>query len=310
MKQIKNYSCFLLLVILSCNSKPGKLLKIINLPNYPSASGLVAYKSSFYLVGDDATSIWQLDSNYKKINEINLYASSLKRIPKNKKEDMEAMTVVEKEDTAFLLIMGSGSTKIREQGWKINLADGQKTKLSLSVFYKRLQLEGIKEVNIEGITATEQGFILANRGNLNYRKNYLIFTSPDFYQNQEMAPLTLVKFGFQKDSSFSGISGLSYSNKTGHLYGTVSTENTTNSFEDGAIGSSSVFILKDVLQKQKLAAVNPNAQINLKKINNKFNKQKIESPAILKEENNRATLLLAADNDNGESTLFEVEMEK
>ncbi len=295
---------------MSCKSKPGQLLKIINLPNYPSASGLATYKNSFYLVGDDAASIWQLDSNYKKISEIILYASAEKRISKNIKEDLEAMTIVEKEDSAFLLILGSGSTKNREQGWKINVADKQKTKFSLSVFYNRLKLEGIKDVNIEGITATEQGFILANRGNFGYRMNYLIFTSSDFYNNQETAPIKLVKFGFQKDSSFSGISGLSYSNKTGHLYGTLSIENTTNSFEDGSIGSSSIFILKDVLQKQNLSAVNPNVQIDLSKLDPKLNKQKIEALTILKEEDILVNLLLAADNDDGKSTLFKVEIKK
>ena len=140
--------------------------------------------------------------------------------------------------------------------------------------------------------------------------NYLIFTSADFYTNQESAPITLVKFGFQKENEFLGISGLCYSYKSGHLYGTLSTEETKNSLDDGAIGSSSFFILKDVLQKQKLAAVNPNVQVDLTEIDKRFDKQKIESLGIILEDNTFVKLLLAADNDNGETNLFEVEIKK
>ncbi len=310
MTKIHSYFFLFLITIMGCKSKPGQLLKIINLPNYPSGSGMASYKSNFYIVGDDAASLWQLDSNYKKIGQIDLYASIEKRIDKSIKEDIEAMAIIEKKDSASLLLMGSGSTELRQQGWEINLKDGKKRKLSLSIFYRRLQLAGIKEINIEGITKTEQGFILANRGNLNYKMNYLIFTSADFYTNQESAPITLVKFGFQKENEFLGISGLCYSYKSGHLYGTLSTEETKNSLDDGAIGSSSFFILKDVLQKQKLAAVNPNVQVDLTEIDKRFDKQKIESLGIIQEENTLIKLLLAADNDNGETTLFEVEIKK
>ncbi len=295
---------------MGCQSKPGQLLNIINLPNYPSASGLVSYKNTLYVVGDDAASIWELDTSFNKTAQINLYNTSEKRIAKNTKEDLEAMTVLQIEDSAFLFVLGSGTTAERKQGWKINLKDTSKIKFSLSVFYHRLQLAGIKNVNIEGITATEQGFILANRGHLDYPINFLIFTSPDFYKNQERAPINLVKFGFQKDSTFLGLSGLSYSYKTGHLYGSLSSEETNSSFADGAIGNSSVFILRDVLQKQKLAAVNPNMQIDLVELSNRFFRQKIESLCILTEELKTVNLLLVADNDDGKSTLFKVAIKK
>lgn len=310
MKHFKKISFLGIVVFMGCQQKPGQLQKIINLPNYPSTSGLANYKNHFYLVGDDAATIWKLDTNYAKTDQLNLYNTAVKRIDKNTKDDLEAITVVQKEDTAFLILVGSGSTAQREKGWKINLRDSVKTKFSLAVFYKRLQLAGIKNVNIEGITATEQGFILANRGHLDYRMNYLIFTSPDFYKNQERAAITLVKFGFQKDSSFLGLSGLAYSSKTGHLYGTLSSEETSSSFADGAIGSSSVFILRDVLQKQRFAAINPNVQIDLLKVDKAFAKQKIESLTIVKEELKVVSLLLAADNDDGKSTLFKIELNK
>ena len=310
MMKTRNYLLFLLITFMSCKSKPGALLNIINLPNYPSASGITAYQNSFYLMGDDATALWKLDTNYRKTGQIDLYTSAEKRIAKDSKEDIEAITIVEKNDSALLLLMGSGSTEIRKQGWEINLGNGQRIKISLAVFYNRLLLAGIKDLNIEGITATEQGFILANRGHFDYRMNYLIFTSPDFYTKQESAPITLVKFGFQKENEFLGISGLCYSYKTGHLYGTLSSETTNSNYNDGAIGASSVFVLNDVLQKQNLAAVNPNVQIQLSKLDKRFNQQKIESLTILKEENKLAKLLLAADNDNGESTLFEVAIKR
>lgn len=304
------YFLLLLITIMGCKSKPGQLIKIVNIPNYPSGSGMVAYKNNFYLIGDDAAALWKLDTTYKKTGQIDLYTTSEKRIPKNVKEDLEAMTIMQKADSAFLILLGSGSTAIRQQGWEINLETLQKRKLALSVFFNRLKMEGIKEINIEGITATEQGFILANRGHFDYQMNYLIFTSRDFYTNQQEAPISIVKFGFQKAPDFLGISGLCYSQKSGHLYGTLSAENTDSNYADGAIGSSSVFILKDVLQKQKLTAVNPDTQIDLSAISEKFAHQKIESLAILKEENKLVKFLLAADNDNGKTSLFEIEINK
>lgn len=302
--------CFLLIILLldSCNNK-NILQEVRLLPHYPSASGIEFKDNKVYIIGDDANNLLVLDSSLYETDTILLYSFPEKRIPKAVKPDLESIALL---DDGKLLLTGSGSAMPqRNIAWLIDPATQQKDSIRLDTFYQRILLNGIKELNIEGITAYPGGFILANRGNKGYPKNHLVFTRRNFWNRQSQVEISSLLAGSNPDSSyFSGISGLAYAPKNDALVMTVSTEDTRNSMDDGAIGKSYLWIIKNITPKKNWKAVNPGKIIELDALDARFKGQKIESVCILKETPKLLYLLLAADNDNGSSTLFKLVVSK
>lgn len=281
----------------------------ILLPDYPSASGIDYLDHAVYIIGDDANHLLILDSSLQTKDSITLFHFNEKRIPKKLKPDLEAMTTL---DDGKILLTGSGSSfPTRSIAWLINPENKMKDSIRLDTFYQRITLQGIQELNIEGVTAYPGGFILANRGSKGYPKNHLIFTRRNFWQRQTSVEINSMLAGANTDSSqFSGISGIAYAAKQDALILTISTEDTRNNMDDGAIGTSYLWIIRNISSKKNWKAVNPDIIINLDQLDPKFIGQKIESVCILKETSSRYYLLLAADNDNGSSTLFKMIVSK
>jgi hypothetical protein len=303
------YCLFIILYFLASCGSNNMLKEIKKLDHYPSASGIEYFNKQFYIIGDDANDLLILDSNLNPIDSINLYSFTEKRIPKKLKADLEAITVTKDNK---LLIAGSGSlSPYRNTAWLIDPVTKQKDSIRLDTFYQRLIPNGIQEINIEGICAIPGSIILTNRGSKGYPKNYLILTSDDFWTDQANAPISLILVGSSTDSSlFNGVSGLAYSKQSDRLILTVSTEDTRNSMDDGTIGKSYLWIIENITSKKKWKAVNPDKIIELEKIDPKFKGQKIESVCITKETKNFLHLVLAADNDDGSSSLFKLIAEK
>lgn len=294
----------------TCNTKNNTQLENIQrLPSYPSASGAEYFNNYVYIIGDDAKYILILDSNLSIKDSIALYSFPENKIPKATKPDIESITVTADNK---LLLLGSGSViPYRNAGWLIDPVSKQKDSLRLDSFYNRLKANGIDEINIEGLCHIPGYMAITNRGNKSYRKNMLIITKKDFWTNQSNAPISLIRLGINTDSTvFNGVSGLAYSAKTDKLLITVSTEDTRNNIDDGTIGKSYLWIVDNISAKKKWKAINPNTIIDLEKIDPRFKGQKIESVCILQEDENSFTLLLAADNDNGSSTLFTLSLSK
>lgn len=302
------YLFFFAIQITSCGNK-NVLEEVKTFPSYPSASGIEKLDNKFYVIGDDANNLLILDSNLNAIDSISLFPFSEQRIPKSVKADLESISIL-KEKT--ILLLGSGSfSPYRNTGWIISPSKKEKQFLHLDTFYQRLQLNGIKELNIEGSCSIPGGLLLANRGNKSYPKNKLILTSEDFWESQTNAPISTIAIGITKDSTkFSGISGMCYSNKSDQLIFSVSTEETYNNVDDGTIGSSYLWIVKNISSKKKWKAINPEKIIELESIDHRFKGQKIESVCIAKETSGFLHLMLVADNDNGSSTVFRIVVEK
>ena len=301
----------LIIVFLSASCGSNNLLKEVKkLDHYPSASAIEYFNNQFYVIGDDATNLIILDSNLNAIDSINLYPFSENyRTPKNIKADLEAITLTKENK---LLLLGSGSSSpYRNAGWIIDPISQQKDSIRLDTFYHRLKLNGIKELNIEGICSIPGSIILTSRGSKGYPKNYLILTSPDFWKKQSNASITVILTGSNTDSAlFKGVSGLAYAKQSDRLIMTVSTEDTRNSMDDGAIGKSYLWIVKNISSKKRWKAINPDQVIDLEAIDPKFKSQKIESVCVRKETKNFLHLVLAADNDDGSSSLFNLIVEK
>jgi hypothetical protein len=117
--------------------------------------------------------------------------------------------------------------------------------------------------------------------------------------------------GHSDSSMFQGVSGLAYSARSDKLLLTVSTENTRNNFDDGAIGKSYLWVVDNFSAKKNWKAINPNRVVDLEKSDSRFAGNKIESVCITRESNDFLHLVLAADNDaEGRSSLFRIVVEK
>lgn len=302
------YQLLILTAFTSCGSN-NMLKEIKKLDHYSSASGIEYFRNHYYVIGDDANNLLILDEAFNSKDSIQLYSFSEKRIPKAIKPDLEAITVTK---NGTLLIVGSGSlAPTRNTAWIIDPVTKQKDSIRLDIFYQRLKLNGLEEINIEGICSMPGSVVFSNRGSKGYPKNHLIFTNEDFLKDQTNARLIIVPVGSNTDSSFfNGVSGLAYSTKSDRLIITVSTEDTRNNMDDGAIGKSYLWIVKNISSKKGWKAINPVEIIDLEAIDPKFNGQKIESVCITKETTRFLHLVLAADNDNGASSIFRLIVEK
>ncbi len=295
--------------ILSCKNDNNVLQEIKILPDYPSASGIEYSDKQFFIIGDDANKLLILDSSLNSVDSISLYSFPEKRISKKIKADLEAILITRNDK---LLLLGSGSlSPYRNTAWLIDPVSKQKDSILLDTFYQRLQLYGLKEINIEGACAIAGSIILSNRGSKGFPKNHLVFTSNLFWEKQENSPLSSVLIGANTDSSiFNGVSGLAYAIKSDQLILTVSTEDTRNNIDDGTIGKSYLWFVKSITSKKNWKAINPDRVIDLEEIDPRFKGQKIESVCVTEETRNFLYLTLVADNDNGSSTLFRIVVEK
>jgi hypothetical protein len=305
---VRLYPFIILAILASCGSN-NMLKETKKLDHYPSASGIEYFNNEFYIIGDDANDLLILDSNLHPTDSISLYSFAEKRIPKKIKADLEAITITKDNK---LLIVGSGSlSPHRNTAWLIDPVTKQKDSLRLDTFYQRLSQNGIRETNIEGIAAIPGSIILSNRGSKGHPKNHLILTSDNFWKDQTNAPISIILVGSNTDSSlFSGVSGFAYTQKSDRLVLTVSTEDTRNTMDDGAIGKSYLWIIENISAKKNWKAINPDQVIDLDAMDAKFKGQKIESVCVTKETKDFLHLVLAADNDDGSSSIFRLIVEK
>lgn len=302
------FSVLLAGIATSCGNH-HMLKEVKTLGNYPSASGIEVFNNQVYVIGDDANHLLVLDSNLAYKDSIRLYNFPGTRIPKELKADLESITLTADNK---LFIPGSGSKEpYRNNAWLIDPSTHKADTFSLADFYSRLRSFGISELNIEGSCEIPGFQLLSNRGSKGFPKNHLIFTKPGFWKEQSHCPINTLLLGTQRDSSvFTGVSGLAYAKKSDRLLITVSTEDTRNNVDDGAIGKSYLWIVKNISAKKNWSAINPDEIIDLTELDARFKGQKIECVCITKETKDLLYLLLAADNDNGTSTLFKVILTK
>lgn len=301
-----------LFLLSSCDHNIQFLQETRQLPYYPSASAIEYIGNDFYIIGDDATHLLKLDSSLNVIDSIALFESQSRRIPKDIKPDIEAITAIASHREQYLLMIGSGSLfPYRNAAILYRPSGNQITRLVLDTFYNRLLKYGLPELNIEGLCAIPGSLVLVNRGHKAFPKNYLVLTSSSFWSNQAIAPIDFIKIGANSDSnSFKGVSGATYAKKCDKLILTVSTEDTRSSYEDGTIGKSYLWIVDNFSSKKRWNAINPNRVIDLENVDATFRGYKIESACVIRETTHFIQLALVADNDKGSSTIFRLDISK
>lgn len=298
----------LVFTLAACHHK-SLLTGFQQIPYYSAASAVECRNDTLYIMGDDATHLLVLDSSGKPVDSVRIFPGTASRIPKAVKADLEAATWFSPDS---LLLVGSGSSSpTRNRAVWVMPSLGKTDSLRLDTLYQRLAGLGIGDLNIEGACRAGQSMILSNRGHGGNPQNWLIFFPENGWWRQSTTPLTTIRIGFRKDSSsFEGVSGLAYSPRTDQLLLTVSTEATSNTYDDGAIGKSYLWVVQQFSAKRQWKAINPNRVIDLAATDARFRGQKIESVAIERETPDFLHLVLVADNDDGKSTLFRMILEK
>lgn len=285
------------------------LLKFLLLSEYPSGSSINYYDGHLYVIGDDASKLLVLDSNYSEVGSVPFFDYKEKRIPKAEKTDLETAVILDIDGQKNLLALGSAATKERERAVLLPLpiSDNKPQYIAYTSFIKRLQQ--IPEINIEGAAVAGDRFILSNRGNESHPVNHLIVTTNDFWKRQEEATITVsnlvIPFSLP---GFAGVSELCYVEQEDVLLILLSSEATGNAYDDGAIGDSYIGWVNHISQKLDGIDVLLDGIVNLSDVDPAFKGEKMEGICLSAVTDNGWYLHLVADNDQGASRLFHIKL--
>jgi hypothetical protein len=293
-----------------------KLVKSLHLPGFPSGSSINFHHDNFYIIGDDSTNILVLNNQYEHLNSIHLFDHAEKRIPKVDKVDLEGSTVIMSDGVDTLLIVGSASRKNRKRIIKVPLTHPAETPNALEHsimktkdFVKRIKTQGIEEVNIEGVTIVGSNLLLANRGNRTNQQNHFFLTTNNFWEHQDTADLQIIKLDVPPQQSGNlGLSEICYLSGHDILFLTMTSENTSNAYDDGEIGDSYLGFINHASTKLKEGHLTIDVLLNLTEADPDFKGQKIEGVCVETADEDLMVLHLVSDNDLGESTLFKIEL--
>jgi hypothetical protein len=285
----------------------SKLNAVKTIP-YPSSSGVEYAQHQFYVMGDDATVLLVLDHHLNTIDSLPIVAYPVHRIPKDKKPDIEALALTTNQQ---LWMIGSGATPQRNNYWIADLANKKISQHSFEKLYAAIKEKAISALNIEGATFMSESLLLANRGHHGFPFNHFVKIDTASIQHQKIPSFQIIPIQLPSAiTHFSGISGLCYSPTDDVLFATASTEETNNSLDDGAIGKSYIWIFENFSHFINTNSILPTHCIDLETVDNRFKAHKIESICLEKKTANNYHFLLAADNDNGQSTLFKLALKK
>lgn len=274
--------------------------------NYPSGSALEFYNDEFFVVGDDINYILCLDKAFHETRKIKLFEFDGIRIPKADKPDLESATIL----NDILYILGSGSKMPqRTYAFTVNLRDESIAKKSMHSFFSKIESQKIiQEINIEGFANYKDRLLFFNRGNTP-EPNYLIITSLAIFENSDVNDLRIIPIEIGKLNGVNlGISGACIDEQNDILFITASAEDTNNAYDDGAILGSVIGIVPNFSTKLNTHSLEIKAVIKLDEANDVFLEQKIEAICITEQFENKYQIALVADNDDGKSVLFGIEL--
>ena len=295
-----------------------RLIKSFLLKDFPSGSSINYYDGKFYLVGDDATNLLILDNEYNQVDSIRLFDYPEKRIPKSEKADFESSTILLLNNIPHLFIIGSASTEKRKKTLLLPVQNHHAAhNLFQPFFYKdaflqQLKAKGISEINIEGSTVLKDSLILSNRGNIANPINHLVIIPTAAINDpaqQTTIPLSVISLELPVNGkNFLGVSELCYIESKDILLISLSSEATTNSYDDGVISDSYIGWIYDITKKIHNTSLELDELINLTDVDPAFAVQKIEGVCVAAVNDSQWDIHLVSDNDNGESNLFHIKV--
>lgn len=279
-----------------------KLLRHTTLTDFPSASAIEYHNQRLYILGDDAAHLLLLDTAYNFIDTIRFLADTAYRISKATKPDIESSALVIHNQQTYLYALGSFSGENRNAIFHFPLDSPEKhLRIDLKTFTGKLS--ALPEINIEGMSFINGNYLLANRANHTNRINHLVIIE-DFRSTAMPLIIPLL----MDTSTVKGVSGLYYLPQKDLLLFTASEEATANAMEDGAIADSYLGWIRNFSKKLEEKSLTPDALVNLTGIDPSFRLQKVESVCVEEAGPQKMIIHLAADNDNGQSSLFKLSL--
>lgn len=267
----------------------------------PSASGIAAWGSHYYVIGDDSPFLFLLDADFNIISKTTIHPTkNLKgaTFPKSLKPDFEAMEIIGDRE---ILIFGSGSLfPYRNRFLRIPIDKmSAMESYDLSEMYDRLrntEIMGNAELNIEALANYGEYLYLFNRGRnvifgfvyvdlLKYLKGQLPFPEP-----------IAIRFDLPKikgrEAGFSGATAL---RESPCIIFTASVENTENAYDDGEVYGSFIGVIP-ILER---GISNTFTAVPIPYMDKAI---KVESVTLGKELSGKeADLVLVTDSDGGSS---------
>jgi hypothetical protein len=311
MKKWSICSLAVILTVLTTNSAIAQsltLLKTTLLADYPSASGVQFYNGKLYIIGDDATHLLVLTTEHLPSDSVTLFKQTEKRIHYSIKPDLESLTIGQYKGSDYLLAIPSFSSEKRNTIYVFPTSKIESYKaVSTSTPIHQLKKLGIREPNLEGAAFTKKKLIVSNRANLSQPVNYLVIIPIKKRSLQNSKNWKKTAITLNKSNQTIGISDLAYWAKKDMLLFTASTEATTSATADGTIGESYLGYFSHFSDKSVNTSITPDNLINLSK-ELKIGNQKIEGICVENYTGNIMTLHLVADNDDGQSILYKVQM--
>ncbi|MCX6181263.1 MAG: hypothetical protein NT150_05010 [Bacteroidetes bacterium] len=278
-----------------------QLKKSTVLKDIPSGSAIEYINGHLFICGDDSSFLYKTDVDGKVLQKIKIYDWEEEgRIPKPLKPDFEAMA----NDGDEILLFGSGSLAPRNVLVKVNLQTEAVSTFSLEEFYEELKYEAqlkSEDFNIEGAAIYKNNLLLMNRGDnsiftLNLKEFYA------FVENgEELSNIEIVKYHLPVlEGYMAGFSGACVVDD--HLVFCASVEKTTDWINDGEILGSFIGLIH--------LCENSNEVLNCVRVMEleKFYLEKIEGVCVTGKKAGVIELKAICDNDNGASTLVEMEI--
>jgi hypothetical protein len=275
-----------------------------------AASGLEVYKNNLYIISDntEGISVCDFKGNLQKAILLDPNISPQKVFEKKFKSDYEACSVISRNNSDFMLLIGSGSKKEHRNSAKlVSLAGSNHVEtFDLEAFYEEFRKKAhikLEDFNLEALAYYDQKLYFFNRGTneiISLKQNSFF----DFIHG-ELTDLKIKKYRIELNDingAKSGISGATIS-ENGIVLFCASAEETNDWYNDGEIvGSSIGWFHINEMEKHFQVFTQPLV------LNGNIIKTKIESLAIEFIDDEKAKLFLVADNDVLDSELFNIEV--
>jgi len=253
-----------------------QLLAYLTLKGIGSASGIVHYDNTLYLISDNSSYLYEYQILDNNLHKIALVENPQENIAKKDKPDFEAIT---KKDNK-LHVIGSGSTKNRNRTFSYHLENKKIKEKDLGPLYQNIKTKfhiSDDDLNIEGALYYGKELLLFQRGNGANAKNGIIKLGlePD---EIDFFPIQLPKI---KHIETSFTDAILVDDK---IYFLAAAEDTDSTYNDGEVLGSIIGIID-----LKTFQLEKSLQIT--------DKHKFEGLTLFQKNKEELTFLLCEDND-------------
>ena len=271
-----------------------ELLVFLTLKGIGSASGIVSYDDSLFIISDNSSYLYEYQQKDSKLNKIALIENPSENTPKKEKLDLESITLKGKE----LHLFGSGSTEKRNKTISYHLENKKVEQKDISSLYNDIKTKlhiSSDELNIEGALFQGKNLLLFQRGNGAASKNGIIKVS-NFNDDNYRLDFVAMQLPKVKNVEFTFTDAILVKDK---IYFLAAAEDTNSTYNDGEVLGSIIGIIDS-----KSFKLEKTIQIS--------DKHKFEGLTLYKSSKKTLEFLLCEDNDTEElkTTIYKLNYAK